>query len=77
MGCNDQPFPFQSVKWLNLKNEHNLLAMPQKTIPTKQLQSYINANKITKKGDGKKTPYVKIPQITKSFHFALERKKMT
>jgi hypothetical protein len=51
--------------------------MPQKIILAKQLQSYINVNNITKKGDGQKTPYVKIPQITKPFHFALEIKKMT
>jgi hypothetical protein len=34
--------------------------MPQKTIPAKQLQNYKNANNVTKKGDGQKTPYVKI-----------------
>jgi hypothetical protein len=51
--------------------------MQQKTTSSKQLQSYRNANNITKKNDGQKTPYVRIPQIIRPFHFALERKRMT
>jgi hypothetical protein len=46
----------------NLEYDHNLLAILQNMVLTKQLPNYINLRNITEKGDVQRTPSkVKIP----------------
>ncbi len=69
---------FHTQNNYNIKDDHNLLAIPQNVILTTQLQNYKNPHNTTKKGDVQRTPSkVKIPRITRLFHFVPERVKMT
>jgi hypothetical protein len=65
-------FHTQAKNNKNPKDDHNLLAISQNVPLVTQLQNRIYSHNITNKRDVLRIPFeVRIPWITKPFHFAL------